>query len=168
MSGGIQMHAIFMTRQLSKAFASVINTWKAVSVSSPGVGSIARPYAVWTHSFWSPYGQRTKMFWRNYLRHGYCILSRRYISEVKWKHNHSRKIPVLQTKDTNLMTTGSDVELWDSFPRGGYSNTRQVGYTLSDIEHLLSIKLEGMCFQHVIWLKVSKSKRGSCSQRTFR
>lgn len=48
-----------------------------------------------------------------------------------------------------LMATG-DVELLDSFLRGGYSNTRQVGYTLSDIEHLLAIILQGMCFQHVI------------------
>lgn len=106
--------------------------------------------------FWSPYGQRTKMFWRNYLRHGYCIITSVYFrNQMKTQSQQKDSSPKLRIRI--LMTTGSDVELLDSFLRGGYSNARQVG----DIEHLLSIILQGMCFQHVIRLKVSKSKRGS-------
>ncbi len=140
MSGGIQMHAIFMTQQLLKALASVINTWKAVSVSSPGVGSTAWPGAVWTQSFWSRQhtGSPPKCFRKTIC--GTNVLSYQINLSFKWPQRQYNP-----TEMERLKFYQSFIILWkllDELLRWDNINTLQVGYTVRDMssKHFISLQ----------------------------
>lgn len=155
MSGGIQTHAIFMTQQLLKAPASVINTWKAVSVSSPGAGVVLWRGAVWTQSIWRDTGQlihnilERNDLWRN------CEIVSKIYQVLKNVHgDYKPKFSLFELK----------VRLWklsDLLLRLDHINTKQVGYTLDDMRSkvfYLSSCRSLMQFTQfaIIWLKISK------------
>lgn len=141
MSGGIQMHAIFMTQQLLKAPASVINTWKAVSVSSPGVGSTSWPGTVWTQSFWSRHhtGSPPKCF-REIISGKTCaIISNKSLCSNEQRANLI-KVGMLKLHQSFTMLW----KLLDLLLRWDCINTLQVGYAGGNMssKHLLFITLQ--------------------------